>query len=567
MNILSIIYSIPSAPYNTTSVYSESTDSNRTVSPARTATPLRDSSLGPQSIPHDTHAADTQDASDVLQEYMDQYGDFDRDQDQAGVEAIGAAMFMSDSDHISSSSAAHPYAAQTTYDVQQSRTSMQPLSRRGTRTSALLPPALPPPAVSPPPPPIGEHSDPHPQTPRQQLDPRQRGDSAAGHKRNGSGSRLAALQEELDQPTNKMMAASRRGESPPLPPLPSPGSQAEDSGTPRSTLSPTRAPPSPRSSNTNFFIPRPRGSSQASVRTDASNVINTTTTQGTIFQRRSGKSSAPPLSRAASPADSLISSGSPVIGAYVPKNGASSLPGQTSILSNVSNGGRSRSSSQPGRRPSVVAGQVTAAPPLPSGPNTGVPRKTSFPSSSLPKPPLLQVQTEFAPLGSSMGLSNAMPLTPMSPLPPLPPSDPTRKPYHLMSLLRTTMTSESGGYVTRRLHVPQEVWSQGGAKLNNLVEKIRIVGILSSALQDLQDVSSEYFGAGNVGTGMGLGIGSVTRKEGEAWIAKLDDFSTVCDGVVADFGKKLGVGEGFVAKKTTWGKLGRSFDKFTTGKK
>ncbi|KAJ7139862.1 hypothetical protein C8R44DRAFT_606228 [Mycena epipterygia] len=137
----------------------------------------------------------------------------------------------------------------------------------------------------------------------------------------------------------------------------------------------------------------------------------------------------------------------------------------------------------------------------------------------------------------------------------------------MMNLLRTTMTSPTGGYVTRRLHVPQEVWSQGGAKLTNLSEKVRVVAILCSALEDLQTNSSEYFGAGNVSSGLALGIGSIGRKEGEAWLNRLEDFSAVCDGVVANFGKKLGVGEGFVVKKTTWGdKLTRQFDKFTNGK-
>lgn len=137
-----------------------------------------------------------------------------------------------------------------------------------------------------------------------------------------------------------------------------------------------------------------------------------------------------------------------------------------------------------------------------------------------------------------------------------------------MSLLRTTMVSTTGGYVTRRLHVPHEVWSQGGAKLSNVLDKVRVVAILCSALEELQNSSSEYFGAGNVSSGLALGIGSIGRKEADAWLAKLEDFSSVCDGVVTNFGKKLGVGEGFVLKKTTWGdKLTRSFDKFTNGKK
>lgn len=105
--------------------------------------------------------------------------------------------------------------------------------------------------------------------------------------------------------------------------------------------------------------------------------------------------------------------------------------------------------------------------------------------------------------------------------------------------------------MTRRLHVPQEVWSQGGAKLTNVLEKVRVVEVLCSALEDLQQSSASYFGAGNVSSGLALGIGSIGRKEGEAWMSKLEEFSSVCDGVVANFGKKLGVGEGFVLKKTS----------------
>lgn len=120
-----------------------------------------------------------------------------------------------------------------------------------------------------------------------------------------------------------------------------------------------------------------------------------------------------------------------------------------------------------------------------------------------------------------------------------------------MSLLRQTMTSKTGGYVTRRLHVPQEVWSQGGAKLGNIPEKIRVVEVLCSALEELSSWSAEYFGAGNVSSGMALGIGSIGKKEGDLWATKLEEFSSVCDGVVGNFGKKLGVGEGFVTKKSS----------------
>jgi hypothetical protein len=131
------------------------------------------------------------------------------------------------------------------------------------------------------------------------------------------------------------------------------------------------------------------------------------------------------------------------------------------------------------------------------------------------------------------------------------------------------MTSTSGGYITPRLHVPHDVWSQGGAKLANVIEKVKVVSILCTALEELQHSSSEHFGAGNVSNGLLLGIGSVGKKEADAWLSKLEEFSSICESIVTNFGKKLGVGEGFVlSKKTTWGnKLTRSLDKFTNGKK
>ena len=100
-----------------------------------------------------------------------------------------------------------------------------------------------------------------------------------------------------------------------------------------------------------------------------------------------------------------------------------------------------------------------------------------------------------------------------------------------------------------RLHVPHEVWSQGGAKLLNLPEKIRVVVVLCSALDDLHMSSNEFCGAGSVNAGLTSGIGSIGRKEGESWNNKVDEFSLICDGLVSDFGKKLGVGEGFAVKK------------------
>lgn len=117
---------------------------------------------------------------------------------------------------------------------------------------------------------------------------------------------------------------------------------------------------------------------------------------------------------------------------------------------------------------------------------------------------------------------------------------------------------------------------------------MRVVEVLCSSLEEVQHISGAIFGTGNVSASLAPGIG---KKDGELWSLRLEEFSSVCDGVVANFGKKLGVGEGFMIKKTSgvsvlaklsrfgfyidcelkvtsWGgKLTRQLDKFTNQKK
>lgn len=586
MNILSIIYSIPAVPYSSSAVYSALADSNTTASPTTSASPSSDSSPQiPQTsnIPNDLQN----------QYYLHENSGHDREFDST--EAMRSVMFTLD-EPISGlpSTSQHPYAIQ--YDPlpppPQSNPPLPVVTRSSTLTRRVrappnLPPPPPPPSSSLPPAPIPEVVDlPDPASLQRHLDVRvrQRGESV-GHRRTSS-SGLEVLKEEYDDvlvetsiqvESSKLNSTSLVPDTPrntkrdshPLPPIPSPSTGSP--GTPRNPVV-TKPPPSPRLQSA--VVPRPRGTSQLNTHSDISNqpsIINQNTSQGTISQRRIAKSSAPPTPRPSSPADSTTSSGS-IPGS---KPASSSLPG-VNPLSAIT--GRSRSSSQPGRRPSLINGRISpldSRPPLP-GPAAinGTARKVSIPSKLNPNQPMpISIQTDL-PLSSNPYslvppvFPGNLPTTPTSPLPPVPPTDPLLKPYHLMNLLRNTMTSTTGGYVTRRLHVPYEVWSQGGAKLSNVLEKVRVVAILCSALEELQVSSSEQFGAGNVGSGLASGIGSVGRKEADAWLSKLEDFSSVCDGVVTNFGKKLGVGEGFVLKKTTWGdKLTRRFDKLTNGKK
>ncbi|KAF7319970.1 hypothetical protein MKEN_00780900 [Mycena kentingensis (nom. inval.)] len=452
--------------------------------------------------------------------------------DEAAQRAVGFPITPMENNELfvfdNSGAGAHPYAAASSYDEPQQPGNPPRIRRPRAPSAAALgaPPRPPPPAAALPPAP-GPPPDANLLEVKQQQT----------HRRTNSGSRLAALEEDTREEH-----VQPYGDSPPFPAAPSPTiASRQPGGLPR-------PPPSPRAGVVTIQ-PRPRGSSQVvqpRPEVAIAGYINGTTNSGTIHQRRK-QSSTPASERSSSPAESTTSINSNP----VPKPSGST--------------GRPRSVSQPGRRPSLVPGRISpTADPLPPLPDA-VARKSSFPSKLSTNPNNLSIVTNPATLGVGAFAHN--PTTPTSPLPPAPPTDPLRKPYHMMSLLRASMTSTSGGYLTRRLHVPYEVWSQGGAKLANIAEKIRVVDILYSALDDLQKSSSEHFGAGNVSSGLALGIGSIGRKEGEQWVGSLEEFSSVCDGVVANFGKKLGVGEGFVVKKTTLtGKLTNRFNKLTTGK-
>ncbi|KAG5716598.1 hypothetical protein E4T56_gene16296 [Termitomyces sp. T112] len=541
MNILSIIYSIPTVPYSSSML---SALSRPPSSPTSFISPSSESS--PQ-IPQGPSAhIDFQTPNYFPNEDPGHEHDIDN------ADALNTTMFNLDDSHYSGGLisglrySSHPYAAPYSSTEPIIHPTHAATTSRRIRSSDL-PPQQPPPTNSLPPAPTSEvRVDSSSQQMNLGVHVRQRGDSI-GHI--SVGSSLEALGEEHDDaqldsqpvPGERLGAAepissvpdtprNPKRESHPLPPLP------PSSVSPATRIShPLQPPRSPQSS----YIPvsRPRGSSHPDF---------------TLFPRR--KHSAPTTPRSSSPADSTISAGS------APKSAASSLPAAVPPVPR----GRGRSSSQPGRRPSIIGGRISPPdqphPPLP-GPvvnGSGV-RKISIPQKLNPT---------TQPSGPSLpqALPTNLPTTPLSPLPPAPPDDPLLKPYHLMNLLRNTMTSPTGGYVTRRLHVPQEVWSQGGAKLLNVGEKVRVVAILCTALEDLQVSSAEHFGAGNVCSGLALGIGSIGRKEADAWLSKLEEFLSTCDGVVTNFGRKLSVGEGFVPKKTWSGKLTRGLDKITNGK-
>ena len=601
MNILSLIYNIPVDSHLTASTNHASV-SVRPSSPETSASEISDYQSHP--------ASSTEDLSGDSQMRAPQYATLNGSRDvEDGVEAIGTAMFGIDhsygsghtpqpsiSSTVSSTSTlapsvVHPYnnaqpgdfgEMNGTFVGNRSRTTTLPAVRNSNfsstvshraRASSTLPPAAPPPTNSLPPAPtpepptairtISELPEPVMKQTVNQL----------GHKRTGSGTKLGTLREEetvrgqfeveqeppLRRPRSKSVLSAQRqyNDTQPLPPLPPPENNALV--TPRFARYPESqsGPSSPDSSS--FVTPRARGDSTVSARSDSSSVgsvtatlINNSPVMGTISQRR-GKTSAPP-SITGSPTEAQIS-------ASVSSMSRLTVSGVPNNAMHMFNLGRSRAASQPGRRPTTAGGYPANSATQAQTTNGPGVRKVSIPSKLGPNAQMtISINTV---LNSPHTVTAAsmlvppppippehLPSTPISPLPPAPPTEPLRHPYHMMNLLRQTMTSKTGGYVTRRLHVPHEVWSQGGAKLTNIPEKIRVAEVLLSALEEMQNCSVEIFGAGNVSSGMVLGIGSIGRKEGEIWSSKLEEFSSVCDGVVANFGKKLAVGEGFVTKKS-----------------
>lgn len=432
---------------------------------------------------------------------------------------------------------------------------------------SALPPARPVPLGLPPARPISNNPSSLLEPPVPDRASRSSENLLSGHSRSGSVSPLGALKEELETSSLDGHTSESLLDPHPLPPLPTP-----------SPITPRVDPTSVRSLSPINNTPRPRGDSATSSQSEpiyrtinvqkgsftSGPLVNTTTMEGTIFQRRSKypNTSALPNSvpvTQVTKTGAASSSTSPTLAPPNVKVSPTALAPFPSFGPTGSLHGRDRSVSQPGRRPSLTtnfsaptssrSSASTAPVPVPATANSLLPpiRKLSYPPNPAAQTNGLTVTSP--PFGASRP-SNLLTI-PSSPLPPPSPPDPLRKPYHLMTLLRHTITSRTGGYITRKLHVPHEVWSQGGAKLANVPEKVRVIEVLCAALEELQNGSTEYCGQGITGIMVFPAGGAPGKKEAERWMSKLDEWANVCEGVTGSMGKKLGVGEGFGVKKSS----------------
>lgn len=121
----------------------------------------------------------------------------------------------------------------------------------------------------------------------------------------------------------------------------------------------------------------------------------------------------------------------------------------------------------------------------------------------------------------------------MSPLPEPVPTLLLHRPFHLLRQLRSTIISPSGGYATRRLHIPREVWSQGGAKLASLETKVKVVELLVFQLKTV-----EAAGMGFLLDNHGVAQGRAAHQD---FVKALDDLDGLFDECQKMLAKKLGL--------------------------
>ncbi|CUA72414.1 hypothetical protein RSOLAG22IIIB_01082 [Rhizoctonia solani] len=315
---------------------------------------------------------------------------------------------------------------------------------------------------------------------------------------------------------------------------------------------------------------------------EAGMLVNNSTSQGSIAQRRKSaqpsighasafhqalqhqpQSQLPPLPQTPTslqPPPAVTLPPPPAAAPAATRLTADALPAGAASRLGIAPG-RLRASSQPGRRPDMPAPGMGSN--LASGP-----RKSSTSHSRVmfgrgaqsPVPWGVAVTAPGMPLNTSQSTGGSpslvvhivAPSVPLSSKPGPPPDSQHRKPFHLMGCLLVSLTNQSGGYLTPKLHVPHEVWSQGGAKLVNVPDKMRVVESLVYHLVDLRKSSDDFF---------------ASNRGGGDFLRRLDEWNKHCDSLVGEYGKKLGVGEGVIKKRGGMtDKIMRGFDRITSGK-
>ena len=114
-----------------------------------------------------------------------------------------------------------------------------------------------------------------------------------------------------------------------------------------------------------------------------------------------------------------------------------------------------------------------------------------------------------------------------------PPSDVMRVPFHFMRQIRASILS--GAYLTPRLYIPKQLWSQSSMKLIHTETKVRMLDLLLNGLEAIERSGDVLLMDGQIKAGnTGSKIDAANRL-----MRELESFESMLDGVQSTLAKKL----------------------------
>lgn len=132
-----------------------------------------------------------------------------------------------------------------------------------------------------------------------------------------------------------------------------------------------------------------------------------------------------------------------------------------------------------------------------------------------------------------------------SPAAEAPPIHPILVPFHLLRLIRNTIISPSGGFLSKRLHIPKAIWSQTTVKLVSLDTKVRAIEVLLVCCSSLSRNGEALLSNDVVERGAPVGGLSRTRAEilscAKEFMKVLDETEGVLDDTEKLLNKKMGL--------------------------
>lgn len=143
--------------------------------------------------------------------------------------------------------------------------------------------------------------------------------------------------------------------------------------------------------------------------------------------------------------------------------------------------------------------------------------------------------------GDQLGQGPSLPSSATEP----PPANPVHRPFHVLRLLRHTIVSPSGGFLSSRLHIPRAIWSQATVKLVSLDVKVRVIEVLILSSSSLSRYGHALIADDPLGHDDGTIKLQRTRTDvpsrAKDFVRSLDDTDGLLDEMEKLLNKKLGL--------------------------